>query len=150
MFWWRHLWGRETIWMEGWNVELIANVWAQRKCSSCKHSLVSNNLTKVLLSLLLVGPPQGDNIKRHWRNNKKRCQVTTFMGFWTNLFNGKHVFCTPWHYIVGMQEYNHGWKKPKWKAPRTSRWVARTHVEGGRGWWLELWLNGWVHGNRRW
>jgi hypothetical protein len=47
-----------------------------------------------------------------------------------------------------MQEYNHGWKKPKWKAPRTSRWVARTHVEGGRGWWLELWLDGWVHGNQ--
>jgi hypothetical protein len=145
MFWWRHLWGWETIWVEGWNVELIANVWAQKKCSSCKHSqsLARNNLTKllfpyssllVLLKVIILNAIEGII--------GKGCQAITFMGFWANLFNGKHVFYTPWHNIVGMQEYNHGWRKPKWKVPRTSRWVTWYHVVGGRGWWLELWLDG--------
>lgn len=119
---------------EMWN--FLFTPWIPKTCSSCKLSQFL--YSKWPISLCSISLLWNGNIKHHWKNNEKRCQVVTSEGFLTNLFNGKHqAFCTSQCNVVGMQECNHGQGGLMWKAPRRrSRWVTKPqalcYYMGGR------------------
>jgi hypothetical protein len=64
------------------------------KCLSYKYSSILLNkkwLNKLQNFLCLTNPPQGDNIKHHWWNNKNKCHLVMLNVFYTNLYRRSHT-----------------------------------------------------------
>jgi hypothetical protein len=64
------------------------------KCLSYKYSSILLNkkwLNQLQNFLCLTNPPQGDNIKHHWWNNKNKCHLVMLNVLYTNLYKRSHT-----------------------------------------------------------
>ncbi len=101
-----------------------------QKKSFCKFSqlLAIKHLSRIHISICPVAPPQRGKMKYHWGSRKNKCQAATLYKSYFNLSNGKqNAICTSSCRVVGMQLYNQGKQRPKWRALKTFN--VETHVQ---------------------
>lgn len=66
--------------------------WLKYLSYKCSSILLNKKWFNQLQNFLcLISPPQGDNVKHHWWNNKNKWHVPMLNVFYTNLYKRSHT-----------------------------------------------------------